>query len=319
MKRIAIAFASALASAPAVASCGSAFCLVNTSWDMHGAWAPPGLRLDLRYEDIRQDRLQEGRRRIVAGEVPRDHDEVLTANHNWLANLDYTFNDRWGVSVALPVVDRRHEHLQNDPDRGMQTAESWKFTQLGDVRVLARYRLGTWEGGGSELGTAGVNFGVKLPTGKHDVLNADGEAAERTLQPGTGTTGALLGAYYSQLLPASDLSWFAQALLQVPLNARDGFEPGARLGLDAGLRYELGPQVSLLLQANALVRERDSGIRAEPGDSGGRWLFLSPGASIALSRDVSLYGFLQAPLYQYVNGVQLVAHKGVVVGISAKF
>jgi hypothetical protein len=41
--------------------------------------------------------------------------------------------------------------------------------------------------------------------------------------------------------------------------------------------------------------------------------------SVSLSKDIHLYGFLQAPLYQYVNGVQLTADKAAVVGLSARF
>jgi len=67
------------------------------------------------------------------------------------------------------------------------------------------------------------------------------------------------------------------------------------------------------------VRGKDSGINAEPEDSGGRSLFLSPGVSVAVTRDVRVYGFLQVPLYQYVNGVQLTADKAVVIGLSARF
>ena len=304
---------------PARASCGSAFCVINTSWDTHGAWSQPGLRLDLRYESIRQDRLQESRRRVSTGEIPRDHDEVETVNRNWLASLDYTFNDDWGVNVSLPVVRRSHLHLENDPATGAQTPESWKFSKLGDLRALARYRLGTFESPDHRLGTAGLTFGLKLPTGRFDVQNADGERAERPLQPGTGTTDGLLGAYYAQAVPLRDLSWFVQGQLQLPLNAREGFRPGRRLSLDAGLRYDIGAKVALLLQANALVRGRDSGVNAEPIDSGGRSSYLSPGASVAVSQDVRIYSFLQVPIQQSVNGVQLVAKRAVVVGVTAKF
>jgi hypothetical protein len=169
------------------------------------------------------------------------------------------------------------------------------------------------------MGAAGLNFGLKLPTGDYKQRNAEGELAERTLQPGTGTTDALLGAYLVRLLPLKDLSWFAQAQMQMPLNARDGYKPGQRVTADAGLRYDLGDRMSLLLQANLLVRGRDSGVNAEPEDSGGRSLFLSPGASVALGKDVRVYGFLQLPLYQYVNGVQLTADKAGVIGVSARF
>jgi hypothetical protein len=186
--------------------------------------------------------------------------------------------------------------------------------------VLGRYRLSSQEApDASQLGATGLNFGLKLPTGDYKQRNAEGELAERTLQPGTGTTDALLGAYLVRTLPLKDLSWFAQAQVQLPLNARDGYKPGRRLTADAGLRYDVNDRVSLLLQANLLVRGKDSGVNAEPEDSGGRSLFLSPGVSAAVAKDVRVYGFLQLPLYQYVNGVQLTADRAGVVGVSARF
>ena len=316
---LAASIAALLAVPSAYASCGSAFCLVNTNWDMHGAWAQPGLRLDLRYESVNQNQPLMGRSKVAVGEFPRDHDEVRTANRNWLASLDYTFNADWGVNVVLPIVHRDHLHNENDFDNGTQTPEAWKFTKVGDVRILARRRLAGFEGREARLGSLGLNFGVKLPTGSTNVVNADGDRAERTLQPGTGTTDALVGVYYAQLLPAKNLSWFAQALLQAPLNQHESYRPGRRLSLDAGLRYEAGNSVSLLLQFNALFRGRDSGGNAERDDTGGRSFFLSPGISVALSKDVQVYGFVQTPVYQYVNGVQLGLRPGVVIGVSARF
>ena len=317
---LAVAIAAlSIISMQARASCGSAFCLVNTNWDTHGAWVSPGWRLDLRYESIHQNRLQEGRRQVAAGEVPRDHDEVETSNKNWLASIDYTFNSDWGVNVSLPLVKRSHLHIENDDAAGTQTPESWNFSKSGDVRVLARYRLGSFESTDHELGTVGLNFGLKLATGRFDVRNADGERAERPLQPGSGATDGLLGAYYAQVLPLKDLSWFAQGLLQLPLNSREGFKPGRRVALDAGLRYDATENVSLILQVNGLFRSRDSGVNAEPEDSGGRSFHFSPGVSVAATNDVRIYGFLQVPLYQYVNGVQLTARRAAVLGVSARF
>lgn len=309
----------AAAMSAADASCGSAFCVINTNWDTHGAWSESGWRLDFRYESIRQNRLQEGRRQIAIGEVPRDHDEVETSNKNWLASVDYTFNPDWGVNVSLPLAKRSHLHIENDDVTGTQTPESWQFSKLGDVRVLGRYRLGSFESADHKLGTAGLNLGLKLATGRFDVRNSDGERAERPLQPGSGTTDGLLGAYYAQVLPLKDLSWFAQGLLQAPLNSREGFKPGRRVSLDAGLRYDATERVSLILQVNGLLRTRDSGANAEPEDSGGRSIHFSPGVSVAAGKDVRVYGFVQAPLYQYVNGVQLTARRAAVLGVSARF
>jgi len=307
----------ACAAPSAWATCGAAFCSVNTNWDAHGAWAEPGLRADLRYEYLNQDQPRSGSQKVGVGQVPQHHDEVYTNNRNLLATADYTFNADWGLTAALPFVDRTHLHIHNH--QGAQIPESWDFTQVGDLRLLGRYRLANFQGQEPSLGTAGINFGLKLPTGKFDVRNAEGELAERTLQPGSGTTDALLGGYYAQLLPAKDLSWFVQALAQLPLNSREEYRPGTRIGIDAGLRYSANEHLALLVQLNALYRGRDSGANAEPEDSGGRWLFLSPGVSVSLTRDVLAYAFVQLPLYQYVNGVQLTADRGAMVGLSARF
>ena len=62
------------------------------------------------------------------------------------------------------------------------------------------------------------------------------------------------------------------------------------------------------------------GLRAaEPDDTGGVFAHVSPGASYALSKGVQVYGFVQQPLYQYVNGVQLTARWSAVVGITTRF
>jgi hypothetical protein len=252
------------------------------------------------------------------GEIRRHHDEVLTLNRNLLASLDYTLNQDWGVNPLVPMVDRYHEHIHNHG--GGQIPESWDFTELGDVRVMARRRLSTTENAAaSSVSTTGVNFGLKLPTGKTDVKNDEGELAERSLQPGSGTTDAVFGAYYSQHRPLASLSWFAQALAQVPLNTHDEYRPGRRLNLDAGVRYDAGDRLGLLLQLNTLLKGRDHGAEAEPEDTGGTFVFVSPGISYAFTSSVQAYGFVQVPVYQRVNGVQLVPDFAVAVGLNFRF
>lgn len=315
-----VAFAIACTAAPpALATCGSTFCSLNTNWDVHGAWGEPGLRFDLRYERIAQARLLSGRNAVPAGEVRREHEEVRTLNRNWLAGVDYTVNEDWGVNLTLPLLSREHLHNENDFAAGTSTPESWRFDGTGDARVTARYRLATLEGDAPSLAVTGLNFGLKVPTGSIGVRNAEGERAERSLQPGTGTTDALLGAYYAQVFPDANLSWFMQGMVQLPLKGHDAFRPGRRLSLDSGLRYDAGESLSLMLQLNGLYRGRDAGAAAEPEDSGGRSWFLSPGVSFAITPDLRVYGFVQLPLYQSVNGVQLVARRAAVLGLTARF
>jgi len=301
---------------PAQASCGAAFCTVNTDWSAQGVWTEPGTRYGLRFEYVDQDQPQTGTRKLAVGEIPRHHDEVRTTNRNWLATVDHAFNASWSMSLALPVVDRSHQHIHNH--MGAQQPESWNFTEPGDLRVLARYQFAPAAKGEGDS-RAGIEFGLKLPTGAFDVRNADGDPAERTLQPGSGTTDALIGAYYQRSLPLRDLSWFVHGLVQAPLGERQQFRPGERVAVDLGVRYEAGDKVGLMLQLNFLARGRDQGAEAETEDSGGRSLWLSPGLSYAIGKDWQAYAFLQQTLYQYVNGVQLVAERAVALGVSGRF
>lgn len=299
------------------ASCGAAFCAVNTNWNLHGLAAEAGWRLDLRYEYLNQDQPMAGGDKVAVGRISRDHDEVKTINRNYLATLDYTLNEDWGVSATVPVSDRFHAHVHNQG--GGQTPEQWGFTRPGDVRVLGRYQLQSANQEKLAYGFYGFNFGLKLPTGERDVRNAGGDLAERSLQPGTGTTDLLLGGYYNQVLLNSDASWFVQGLLQAPLNSSEDYRPGQRVSFDVGYRYEATGKIGLMLQLNALHRGRDSGLQAEPQDTGGRFLFLSPGISYAFTKGVQVYAFLQKPVYQHVNGVQLTADWSAVVGLGTRF
>src|SRR5205807_776485 len=164
----------------------------------------------------------------------------------------------------------------------------------------------------------GATFGLKLPTGRTDVRNADGDVAERTLQPGSGTSDILLGGYLRRVL-GSGSSWFGDFLVQQPLDSHDQFKPGRRISFDLGYRRDVNERLGLMLQLNFLHRARDSGIQAEPDDSGGKFVFLSPGASYALGKNLQVYSFVQLPLYQYVNGVQLTADWAFVGGASVRF
>ncbi|MBI5461292.1 MAG: hypothetical protein HY941_03810 [Gammaproteobacteria bacterium] len=299
-------------SVAAQASCGSAFCGVNTSWDAQGEWTQPGLRADLRFEFIDQDQPRHGSDKVAFGEIERHHDEVRTLNRNWLLNLDYGFDAHWGVALTLPVANRDHDHIHNHHEAGgvEHIPEAWNFTEVGDVRVLGRYRM---------TQAAGVKFGLKLPSGDHEVANDEGDLAERTLQPGSGTTDILLGGFYQGGNKGAPLHWFTQALWQHPLNERADFKPGYQLGIDAGIDYPLAQNLSGLLQVNVQIKGRDSGADAEREDSGAQTLALSPGLSYAVTRSTRVYGFVQLPVYQYVNGVQLTVDRAYVAGVTMMF
>lgn len=292
------------------ASCGSAFCSINTQWDVQGVTANAGTQIGLRYESIKQDQLREGRDKVSIDELSgEEHAEVETKNHNWLLSVDHAIDKTWGVSVVIPYVDRFHEHI-HDPE-GAAEDETWDFTRLGDIRVTGKYKPATDK--------PGFLFGLKLPTGDYDIANEDGEEAERSLQPGTGTTDAILGVYYNFHSLKSPSSWFVDAHLQQALSGRAGFKPGQHLTLDGGYHYAANHNIGLMAQLNVLIKGKDRGNNAEPNDSGGEFIFLSPGINVVITPSMQVFAFLQQPLYQRVNGVQLTADNGFVIGVNGRF
>jgi hypothetical protein len=309
-----------ITSISANATCGGAFCNLSTDWDSQGVANKPGIRLDVRAEFIDLDQLRHGTHKTKpAGEVD-EHDEVRTINRNFLATLDWNINPTWGVTFKVPMSDRSHTHIHNEDDGlgGVDPeVEKWDFSGLGDVQAIGRYRFYNEQSEHGTSSNAGLRFGVKLPTGTISKKNSEGELAERTLQPGTGSVDSLLGAYYNYRTGAT--TWFAQGMWQQSVHERDDFKPGRKLNADFGFSYSATPDLSLLLQLNLQHKAKDSGVNAEPEDSGSRSVNLSPGFSYRVASGTQVYGFLQKPIYQHVNGVQLTADWSVAFGLNTTF
>ena len=214
----------------------------------------------------------------------------------------------------MPFISRSHNHIFNADDGAGGTdpeVENWNFSGIGDVQALARYRFYN-----DEHANAGVRFGLKLPTGSIHKRNSE-EEAERTLQPGSGSVDSLLGAYYNH--HDGNLGWFAQGMWQQTISDRNDFKPGRKISADLGMSYNATPDLSLMLQLNLQHKSRDSGTNAEPADSGSRTVSISPGLSYRLTPAVQVYGFVQKPIYQYMNGAQLTSDWSAAVGISTQF
>ncbi len=293
---------------PLQASCGGSFCSVNTQWETQGAWTGSGLRIKLDYASIDQNQLRHATRKVAPEGIAGSTDELGTRNHTLNAAFDYALNPDWAIALQVPFIQRDHDHIVNNAP---PVYESWKISGLGDMHLLARRQWPL-----TATSSAGIRFGVKVPTGKIGATNAEGVLAERSLQTGSGTTDAIVGAYYYRQLEGNATTAFAQTLWQRPVTQRDGYEPGQQVSVDIGLRYAVTLDTSVLLQTNLLWKDRDQGVNAEPEESGGSYVYLSPGINHALTPRLQVYGFVQLPLYQYVNGTQLIASKSMMIGLS---
>jgi hypothetical protein len=297
-------------------ACSSCGCTLNADWATQGLTSRTGWTADLRYDFFNQDQLRSGTGRVDRAGLALPNDVEIqqqTVNRNATLTLDYGFSNDWGVTVSLPWLERRHTTIAPG-DTGISSSRS---NDLGDLRVVGRYL------GFSEAQDWGLQFGLKLPTGKSRRVEFDGgpqigELIDRGLQPGTGSTDLLAGAFKFGAI-GDDVDWFGQALLQVPVSHDRGFRPGASANVTAGLRYHGFANIVPQAQFNARREQRESGDESDQPNSGATLVYFSPGASFNVTERTSVYLFGQVPVYQRVNGYQLEPKWSASVGVHAAF
>ena len=293
-------------------ACSSCGCTLSSDWSSQGiAPSGEGFRFDFRFDYFNQDQLRSGTGTVDRGslEVPNEQEiQQKTINRNYALGFDYSPNVDWGVNLQLPYYDRYHTTIaEGDTEISASHTKS-----IGDLRVVGRY-LGL-----AADHSVGVQLGLKFATGSinNDFISGpqQGEPLDRGLQPGTGTTDLLVGAFNFGAL-SRDWDYFVQGMLQQPLNSKDGFRPGTGFNLNAGFRYVGIEHVTPSIQINARIEGRESGANADVDNSGATLVYISPGVNFQLVDKLHGYLFAQVPVYQHVNGWQIEPRYTVTVGI----
>lgn len=213
----------------------------------------------------------------------------------YTAGLQYMFNREWGFTAEIPYWDRLFVTTTPGGVAGFH------HEALGDVRLTALFT-----GFSDDLST-GLSFGLKLPTGDYSYTGFD-----RDTSIGSGSTDTLLGGYHEGSLDAENTwSWFAQGQWQRAFATRSGYRPGNELDAALGAYYagwEFGHGTTLapVLQLKLSDRWKDSGVNANTPNSGYTRVLAAPGLELD-SGKFKFYADVEFPLYQDVNGNQLVA------------
>ncbi len=293
----------------AYASCGAASCPLNSFSPLRGGW----LQFGLAYEYINQDRIFLGSSESYPGAIPEVHDELRTINRRTLFHAQYGLFDGLGLEVHVPFINREHSHIAHDAEG--DKVESWAFSAVGDVIINGQYALLVPPEEFEPY--LSVVAGIKLPTGATHEVNSGGEEAEVTIQPGTGSTDAFFGLNYQQTLASlpmlsgkySALPIIANITFQLPGHGTHDYRFGNSLLAHVGTAYRFSNFTSILLQVNGKVQDyADVGTTGEPRENtGGTWIFLSPGLGLHISDAFVGNAYLQIPLYQNVHGIQQTA------------
>jgi hypothetical protein len=343
---IALLLAIGIAPTPVLA-CATCGCSLSSDAAM-GYSTDTGWHLSLQYDYINQNQLWIGTHSVSPAEVAAINDaggaqevERQTINRYTTLGVGYSPNPDWNMRLLVPYIDRGHSTYgqATNPLTPDQISGS-TIVGLGDVRFIVSYQ------GFLEDKSLGVQLGVKAPSGRYGGPSADGTAVvgrnptafssgpnsqrpspgnlvDTSLQPGTGSTDVILGAYYHQFV-TGNLNAFVNGQFQSAVSHRldqpgQDFRPGNTATVSFGVRYEARPDIVPQLQVNIFRKARDQGALADNPDSAGTVVYLSPGITVELASNVQAFGFVQLPVYRNLDGYQLTAKWTASAGLSYSF
>ncbi len=312
----------ALLTTPALArSCGSASCPLSTVHQLRAGWMTVGLS----HEYILQDRIHVGSSLSAVGAIPEEHDEIQTLNEKNTLLLQLGILDRLSLQLDLPFVHREHAHISHEGS--VPKWESFNFSGLGDAALTAHLRVTS--DGSTFAPSISLDAGVKSSSGVTDLRNADGEKGEVTIQPGTGSVDAVVGVRCDQNIGTVPmivngytlLSMSAGATVTIPGTGSDGYRFGTSVVTHLGASYQALERALVLLQVNGRFQGyAEVGSTGEPRENtGGTWIFLSPGLGLQMTDELSASAYVQFPVYQDVHGIQQTARYNLFMSVSYQF
>jgi hypothetical protein len=181
--------------------------------------------------------------------------------------------------------------------------------------------LGAHDAGATSLS---LQLGVKLPTGRTEVDEVDGEQPEPPARPGTGSFDAVAGFQVRHGIgpstateAAAGASAFLNVLGRVNGRGTEDYRVGQELQVTLGAGWPATRTLQLLGQVDARRRAKDDvgSTDALRDNTGGTFAYVTPGMELRLGGSVTAYGYAQLAVYRHVPRIELVAPYHVLTGL----
>ena len=302
------------------ASCGTASCPLELGHDIEaGKW-----QLGLSFESIVQDAVYVNSTPSDIGAISGHHDEVETVNNKWNLSLNHALSDQWTFGAELPLVHRKHFHIHNH--HGETLNEVWNYTAIGDMSIGTEY---SWIKDGKSEWKIKTTAALKLPTGATDMVNGDGDEAEVSIQPGSGSYDTTWGIQIEKSLFTYAVSPATYASIPLKIGYQyictgygtDSWKNGNKGIITLGTGYMLSPNTTVGVDFHALfIAKAEAGTTGENiNNTGGKWLFFSPSLQTTFWDQTTFHITAQMPLYRNVNGIQITSDLNLRMGVSTTF
>ena len=163
---------------------------------------------------------------------------------------------------------------------------------------------------------------IKLPTGKDDETDEQGNLLPPALQLGSGSLDYAAGGVFTHV--GRRIGFNADAGYHFRTEA-NGFAFGDSVAYNLALGYRLAPRVykvypaknhlNAYIELNGQTSQRNRIRGDEAPDSGGTLIYLSPGIQLIPGGNFIIEASLRLPVVQRLNGSQLEFHPGFNVGV----
>lgn len=288
--------------------------------DMMGAPLPFGIMIGqanrwmvgYQYMFEKLDGMLDGMRAVSQTDVLKRFDTTPTdmTMRTHMGMIMYSPTDRSALMAMLPYVEMSMGEFHRDGTRSNERSQG-----IGDLELRGLYSLYS---ANDQRNRILADFGVALPTGSVNQLDAEGKRTEYPMQTGSGTYSLLPGiVYLGEALP---WSWGGELSSTLRLGSNEhGYRLGNRYEPKIWIARELTRSVSLSVGATGESWENIHGSDSlldpseeptkDPTLQGGKRLNTSVGVTFhALSgffKGQQLLAQGDLPVVQSLNGPQL--------------
>jgi hypothetical protein len=285
------------------------------------------------YSFTRMDKLKEG-----TTERSLDYVKAKSGYMSLPVTMDmmkYTLTAGYGFSPAFKAFVSV-PYIRNTMDMTMFSGMWMDSTMapvsgMGDITAMGLYRLYT-DREVRPTNAITLGFGVKTPTGSFTERSSPTKYVHAHMQPGTGSWDPFLSLIYTKM--ANPFLVQADVTYQYTTRNREGYEFGDSTAVNITGKYAVVKEFNVTASLTYLhvnkASDRSTGtaqyapagntsLMDDPANTGGNSLWFSPGLQLLPLKNSLIDLKVQLPVWERVNGIQLVSSYRILAGISYSF